>query len=163
MDTCTCTAESLHCSPDSTTTLWVGCTPTHTFKVWGKKQPFPESYQWFWVFWILCAHSPFLAPCNKHCTLLHHNLVSVNWFPRGGTRAPPQGCTVVFCLLLPCLCIPSLPWSTAIWTCPWESGKVMEAESVPCKREKQVTQIDFLAQEPHKFLLGFTGSEDIVR
>ena len=35
----------------------------------------------------------------------------------------------------------------------------MEAESVPCK---QVTQKDFLAQEPHRFLLGFTGSEDIV-
>ena len=49
-------------------------------KFGGKKQPFPESYQGFWVFWILGAHTPFLAPCNKHCTFLHHNLVSVNWF-----------------------------------------------------------------------------------
>ena len=57
-----------------------------------------------------------------------------------GTRTLPQGCTVVFCPLLPCLCIPSLPWSTTIWTCPLESGKVMEAESIPYKREAGDTE-----------------------
>ena len=40
MDTCICMAESLHSSPETTTTLWIGYTPIQNkkFKVWGKKQ-----------------------------------------------------------------------------------------------------------------------------
>ena len=32
----------------------------------------------------------------------------------------PQGCTIVSWLLLPYLCIPSLPWLATVWTCPLE-------------------------------------------
>ena len=39
MDTCGCMAESLHCSPETTTTLLIGCIPIQNkkFKVWGEK------------------------------------------------------------------------------------------------------------------------------
>ena len=40
--------------------------------------------------------------------------------PWGGIRTLPQGCTVVSWLFYPCLCIPSLPWSATVWTCPLE-------------------------------------------
>ena len=42
----------------------------------------------------------------------------------------PQGCTIVSWLLLPGLCIPSLPRSA---TALWNSGKVMEAEACSLK------------------------------
>ena len=42
------------------------------------------------------------------------------YIPWGGTRTLPQGCTVVSWLLLPCLCIPCLPWLVTIWICPLE-------------------------------------------
>ena len=40
MDTCICMAESLHCSPETTTTLLIGYTPKQNkkLKVWGKKK-----------------------------------------------------------------------------------------------------------------------------
>ena len=39
-DTCICMAESLCCSPETTTTLLIGYTPIQNkkFKVWGKKK-----------------------------------------------------------------------------------------------------------------------------
>ena len=39
MDTCICMAESLSCSPETTTTLLIGYTPVQnkTFKAWEKK------------------------------------------------------------------------------------------------------------------------------
>ena len=37
--------------------------------------------------------------------------------------------TIVSWLLLPCLCILSLPWSANIWTCPLEQRKVQEARN----------------------------------
>ena len=45
--------------------------------------PFLEAIREFGSFWMCAAHSPCLAPhwepCNKPCTFLHHNLVSVDW------------------------------------------------------------------------------------
>ena len=35
-------------------------------------------------------------------------------------RILPQGCAVVTWLVLPCLCIPFLPWSATVWTWPLE-------------------------------------------
>ena len=37
--------------------------------------------------------------------------------PWGGTRTPPQGCTVVSQLLLPCLCASSLLWLLLLFPC----------------------------------------------
>lgn len=42
-------------------------------------KPFPGSYQVVQVFWAWDACSPRLAPCNKHCTSLHHNTGVVHW------------------------------------------------------------------------------------
>ena len=40
MDTCICMAESLCCSPETTTTLLISCTPIQNkkFNVWGKNR-----------------------------------------------------------------------------------------------------------------------------
>ena len=43
--------------------------------------------------------------------------------PWGGTRALPQACTTVGCLLLPCFCIPFLPWLATVWIFPLELRK----------------------------------------
>lgn len=40
---------------------------------------YPESHQGVWVFWTWAACSHYLAPCNKHCTFLYHNLMSIDW------------------------------------------------------------------------------------
>ena len=45
---------------------------------------------------------------------------TVLYVPWGGTRTLPQGHTIVSWLLLPCFCIPTLPWLAAVWTCPLE-------------------------------------------
>ena len=42
------------------------------------------------------------------------------------SRTIPQGCTIVSWLFLPCLCIPSLPWLTAVSSVLCNLGKVME-------------------------------------
>ena len=43
------------------------------------KNAFLKPTKEFLVFWALAAWTPPLVPCNKHCTFLHHNLVSVDW------------------------------------------------------------------------------------
>ena len=44
MDTCLCMTESLHCSPETVTTLLFGCTPIqNVFGVKKKKNEIPES------------------------------------------------------------------------------------------------------------------------
>ena len=68
-----------------------------------------------------------------------------------GTRILPQGCTIVSWLFLPCLCIPFLPWSAAVWTCSLELRKVREAEWGPFPKNKTWgTQKGFCAQETHR-------------
>ena len=68
-----------------------------------------------------------------------------------GTRILPQESTVIAWLLLPGLRIPFLPWSATVWTCPLNSGKVMEAEGGPLpKNKKWGTQKGFCAQERHR-------------
>ena len=42
-------------------------------------KPFPESLQGVQVFQALATWTSCLVPCNKCCTFLHHNQVSVDW------------------------------------------------------------------------------------
>ena len=51
-------------------------------------------------------------------------LSKILYIPWGGTRTLPQGCTIVSWLLLPCLCIPFLPWLSSVWNCPSKLRKV---------------------------------------
>ena len=46
----------------------------------------------------------------------------VMYIPWGGTRSPPQGCTIFS------FDWSSFPWLASVWTCSWNSGKVREAE-----------------------------------
>ena len=48
--------------------------PSHCFQ-----NLFPEVHQGVQVLWAWAAHSPCLVSCNKCCTFLNHNLVSVDW------------------------------------------------------------------------------------
>ena len=41
-------------------------------------KPFLESHWQVWVFWTLADCSPYLVPGNKHCTFLHHCLVTTD-------------------------------------------------------------------------------------
>ena len=41
------------------------------------------------AFWALATWTPCLAPCDKHCPFLHHNLVSVDWLYCMHGRADP--------------------------------------------------------------------------
>ena len=64
--------------------------------------------------------------------------------PWGKTWILSGGCTIVSSLLLPVLCIPSLPWLATIWTCPLElrrgqggwslfpTNRKWETEKLPC-------------------------------
>ena len=75
------------------------------------------------------------------------------------TTAPPgKPCTIVSWLLLPCLCIPSLPWLATRWTCPLELRERHGGWSPFPTNKKRGTQKGFCAQEPHRVLLGFTTS-----
>ena len=56
-----------------------------------------------------------------------------------------------FLTVLPCLYNPSLPYLASVWSCPWHSGKVMEAEwSLFPVISKWRTQKGFCAREPHR-------------
>lgn len=75
-------------------------------------------------------------------------LEDVACVPRGGTRAwgaSPKAAPFSS-LLLPCPCIPSLPWLARVWTCPWISGKVMEAGWSPFPITKKWDRISLMAQ-----------------
>ena len=76
--------------------------------------------------------------------------------PWGGTRTLPQGCTIVSWLLLPCHCIPSLPWLATVWMCPLELRDGHGGWKLFPTNKKQRTQKGFHAQERHRVLLGFT-------
>ena len=54
-----------------------------------------------------------------------------------------------FWLLLPFLCIPSLPWLATVWTCPLELGEGHECWNLIYSLQKRKGgQIVFCAQEP---------------
>ena len=126
---------------------------------WGNWES-ASSTSWFQPVWGLRAYG------QQTVNFSHLEGISVSAeelkdivFPQGGTRTLLQGCAIVSWLLLPCLCIPSLPWLASVWTCPWNSGKVLEAEwSLFPVIKKWGTQKDFCAQEPHRVLLGFKGA-----
>ena len=61
------TREGLH-------TLYLSCTPS-----FANKRFFLETHQEVDLFWALADQTLFLAPFNASCTVLHHNLVSVDW------------------------------------------------------------------------------------
>ena len=82
------------------------------------------------------------------------------YLPRG-TRTLPQGCTVVFAHSSLVSASPPFPDQQLFEPVLWNQGRSWRLSLFPIN-EKQVTQKDFVAQEPHRFLLGFTGSEDIV-
>ena len=52
-------------------------------------------------------------------------------YPLRRTRTLPQGCTIVSWLPLPYLCIPSLPWLAAVWTCPLEHRESFPNHCLP--------------------------------
>ena len=76
--------------------------------------------------------------------------------PWGGTRTLPQGCAIVSWLLLPCLCIPSLPWLATVWICPLELRKCHGGWSLFPTSKEWGTQKGFRAQEIHRVLLDFS-------
>ena len=107
----------------------------------------PFFYSWYWAPLAIIWHQVIgeLWP-SLEWRVLHHvfQLVGVlvlfkSWkitlciFLEGEPGPCPQGCTTVSWLLLLCLCIPSLPWSTAIWTCPLELREG-DAERLLCPR-----------------------------
>ena len=61
------TREGLH-------TLYLSCTPS-----FANKRFFLETHQEVDLFWALADQTLFLAPFNASCTILNHNLVSVDW------------------------------------------------------------------------------------
>ena len=67
-----------------------------------------------------------------------------------------------FWFLLPCLCIHSLPWLAAIWTCLLElrEGQGTWIKPISCNKEigGKGTQKGFCAQKPQRVLLGFNNS-----
>lgn len=100
---------------------------------------------------VVLSGSPFLGPL-----VLQKNSDNVVMFiPRRGTRILPQICTVVSALLLPCHCIPTLPWLVPVWPCPLELSKVMEAEAYSQKKQETGTWKGLCAQEPNRVLLSF--------
>ena len=82
------------------------------------------------------------------------------YIPWRGTRTLSQGCTIVSWLLLPGLCIPSLPWLAPVWTCPLEVWTCPQErrlnEAFFLQTRSGGTQKGFCAQQPPKALPGFT-------
>ena len=74
--------------------------------------------------------------------------------PWSGTRTQPQGRTIVSWLLLPCLCIPSLPWLATVQICPLELREGHGGWSLFPTRNRG-TWKGFCAQEPLRVLLSF--------
>ena len=81
----------------------------------------------------------------------------------------PQGCTVVSWLLLPCLCIPSLRWLTAIWTCPLDLREGLGGWSLFSRNKQWGTQRGLCAQIHHRGacsqvapVIGGLGVDEIV-
>ena len=64
------------------------------------------------VFWAWAAHSPPLAPCNKCCTFLHHNLVSVDSFYCPRMSGPKFGSVTI---LPKELCVKFLSRTKVLW------------------------------------------------
>ena len=94
MNTCICTAESLHCSPETATTLLIGCTliKNKKFKFGGKKR-FSRALNITWVG---------VEGCESHQgDNLHLHAVCVTggdrWHWRGGC-CPDHGCGRPCCL-----------------------------------------------------------------
>ena len=91
---------------------------------WGKWESASSTF-WFQPVWGLHADGQHTANFSHlvggfisvSAKQLKDTVLCIPW---GGTRTLTQGCTIVSWLLLPCLCIPSLPWLEAVWTCPLE-------------------------------------------
>ena len=84
----------------------------------------------------------------------------VIYIPWGGTRTLPRGCTIVSWLLLPCFCIPSLPWLATVWICPLElrEGQGGWMKPISYKQEAGDTERKaFVPGGPHRVLLGFSS------
>ena len=84
-------------------------------------------------------------------------------YPFRRNQALPQGCTIVSLLLLPGLCIPSLPWWASVWICFLELWEGHGSWSpFPPKIKKWGTQKGLCAWEPHKALLGFIEQLEVL-
>ena len=59
-------------------------------------------------------------------------------------------------LLLPCLCMPTLPWWATVWICPLELRECHGGCSLFPINKNCRTQEGFCAQEPRRVWLGFT-------
>ena len=87
------------------------------------KKPLSKSQWRVWVFWAWATHSPCLVPCNKRCTFLHHNLVSVDWLCCETVSRPEfvvvvqslshvwRGHPAILSSVIPFSCLQSLPTS----------------------------------------------------
>ena len=98
-----------------------------------------------------CWHLPFVGGFSS-VEELKGIVMCIPW---GGTRTLPQGCTILSWPLLPCLCIPSLPWLAAVQICPLELRKGYGGWSLFPTNKKRGTWKGFHAQEPQRVLLGF--------
>ena len=107
---------------------------------------------WWWGYWgsatstfwfqLVCG----LCTCGQHMVNFFHLMGvsvpaeqlkdTVMYIPWRRTKTLPQGCTIVSWLLLPCLCIPSLPWLATVWACPLEFREGHESwiKPISCKQ-----------------------------
>ena len=100
----------------------------------------PQMVSW-WASVILKVIK--LWPCvwNEECfiRLIFHVLRVLvlkksSVYPLQGDQGPPPSL-----LLLPCLCISSLPWSATVWTCPLELREGRGGESLFISHTQEIT------------------------
>ena len=109
---------------------------------WGSQESASLTF-WFqlaWGLWFLSSDGDFsiCKTAQRYCYVL----------PLRGNQVLHQGCTNVYRLLLPCICILSLPWLTTVLTCPLELREGHEDWSLFPVIKRSIGHKDFCAQEP---------------
>ena len=89
------------------------------------------------------------------CTKMGTPIMNISWV---WNRTLPQGCNVVSWLLLPGLCVPSLPW---LATALWNSGNVQEARASSLNTRNEGHR-RACARDPHRALLSFAVRRNFI-
>ena len=73
---------------------------------------------------------------------------------------PGPGCTLVSWLLLPCLCVPSLPWLADVWICPLGVKEGHGGWICPLQIQNRRHRKASIPRSPHRVYLvsGFLGN-----
>ena len=121
---------------------------------WGSQESASLTF-WFqlaWGLWFLSSDGDFsiCKTAQRYCYVL----------PLRGNQVLHQGCTNVYWLLLPCICILSLPWLTTVLTCPLELREGHEDWSLFPVIKRRIGHKNFCAYEPCRVLLAFTEMSD---